>query len=178
MQRELTLAVCCLLVSGISLAADNQTRMLESVSAHIGEHTDQRAVTNSLYRQVRPHVQITNKKLKASSVNKRVRAYIAKKYTPVLLMNYSLLFQKMKSAYEHFSSCKKLQPFEFARDIKTALCTVHHRNNINVRYLINDHNQGWKETAEFVFHPAHHSLKLVAIDLKLKKGQKFHVEGL
>lgn len=181
MKTQLTLAICALLVAGASYATENQTRSgkaLERISAHIGAHTDERAVANSLYHQVRTHVLITHKHLKPAEINKRVRDYIAKKYAPVLLMRYSLVYNKMKTANRHFSDCAKLEPFAYSKDIEAAMCTVHDYGNTHVRYLVNEHRKGWEKTAEFVFQSNHDSLKLVAIRLNLDKGQKIRVAGL
>lgn len=181
MKIQLTIAICALLATGVSVASGDQARLgkeLDTISAHIGSHTDQHAVTDSLYRQMRPHVLITNKHLKAAEIDKRVHTYIAKKYSPVLLMNYSLLFSKMRTANKHFSSCDKLQPFEFAKNIKTALCTAQQHGKVQVNYLINDNNKGWEKASIFVFQPVDSTLKLVAIKLKLKKGQKIRVENI
>lgn len=182
MKTQLTLALCALLAWSTSYATEAlspRLKELESASARIGSHIDRRAVTNSLYRQMRPHVLITNKKLKASEIDKQVRTYIDKKYTPVLLMNYSLLFGRMKKAHDHFSSCSdKLQPFDFTKNTQIALCTANTKGNIHVRYMMNEHRQGWEKTSEFVFRHTKHGMTLVAILLNLKKGQKLHVDGI
>lgn len=181
MKTQVTLAICAMLVIGTGYAAENQasiSRQLESVSAHIGAHTDQNAVANSLYHQIRKHVKITRHDLKPAEIDKRVHSYIMKKYTPLLLLKYSQAFKKMQDAKRHFSDCKKPEPFNYSTGVEIAMCTVHSHGNIHVHYLINEHKQGWEKTSEFIFHPEHHSLRLIAIKLHLQKNQKVHVDGI
>lgn len=181
MKTQLTLMFCAVLLSGAGYAANDQVtlhKQLESVSAHIGNNTDERAVANSLYHQIRGHVQITRHDLKRTEVDKRIHDYIAKKYIPILLLKYSEVFEKMQEANRHFSDCHKLQPFTYSSTAKAAMCTVRSHAKLYVHYLVNENNKGWEKTSEFVFRPEHHSLRLVAIKLNLKKHQKVHVDGI
>jgi hypothetical protein len=181
MKTQLTLALCAMFVAGAGHAAENQSRLaneLERVSAHIGSHTDERAVAKSLYHQVRAHVKVTRHNLKPTEINQRVREYISKKYTPLLLLKYSEVSNKMKEANRHFSDCSKPEPFRYSEHVETAMCTVLHKGYIHVRYLVNEQQHGWEETSEFVFRHEHQTLKLIGIKLNLKNNQKVHVDGI
>lgn len=181
MRAQLTMALCAVFIAGTSFAAGKNAQLesqLESVSAHIGAHTDEHAVAVSLYRQIRGHVRITRHDLKPAEIDKRVHEYIVKKYTPILLLKYSQVFKKMKNANRHFSDCRKPEPFPYSKNFDTAMCTVQSHGNIHVRYLVNEHKKGWENTSEFVFHPEHNSLRLVAIKINLRKHQKVHVDGI
>jgi hypothetical protein len=153
-------------------------KQLETVSEHIGDHTNLHAVSDSLYQQMRPHILVRDKKLSRTQVDKKVRSYITKKFAPVLIMNYSLIHSKMKKANKHFSRCDQLQAFAFDDHTMMALCTTRSQGMLNVHYMIKASDNDWKTMSVFAFRKTQQKLTLVGILLDLKKEQKVRVAGL
>lgn len=153
-------------------------KQLDTVSEHIGDHTNLQAVSDSLYHQMRSHILVRDKKLSRTQVDNKVRSYISKKYAPILIMNYSLLHSKMKKENKHFSRCDKLQAFAFDDHTKMALCTTRAQGMLNVHYMIKSSGKAWKTMSVFAFSNRQHKLTLVGILLDLKKEQKVRVAGL
>lgn len=151
---------------------------LETISKSIGIHTDLFAVSDSLYRQVRPNVLINNKTLSPGEIDESVRAYIMKQFAPILVMHYSLQFSKMNKAGLHFGGCQALQALPFDEHTDMALCTSKTENSLDVRYLTRQGTQDWKTATVYKFSKRQHKLVLTAIQLNVKQGQKFRISDI
>jgi len=153
-------------------------KQLETISESIGKHTDIRALSDCLYRQLRPNVLIKNTSLSRSQIDSKVRTYIEKKYVPILVMNYSLQYSIMKKAGVHFDGCKSLHALPFNEHTDMALCTSKTQGNLAVHYMTRIDKQDWHTTSVYEFSNRQHDLILTAIQLNLKKGQKFRMYGI
>jgi len=156
----------------------NLIKQLETISESIGKHTDIHALSDSLYRQLRPNVLVNNKNLSRSQIDRKVRTYIEKKYVPILVMNYSLQYSKMKKAGVHFDGCKSLHALPFNEHTDMALCTSKTQKNLAVRYMTRHDREDWNTTSVYEFSNRQHDLILTAIHLNLKKDQKFRIYGI
>lgn len=177
-----TLSLCAttLVVSQASNAGTpiKMVKQLETISESIGNHTDMHALSDSLYRQLRPHVEVKNTKLKASQVDRKVRSYITKKFVPILVMNYSLQYSKMKKAGLHFGGCKTLHALRFDENTDMALCASKSLTSLDVHYMTREAKAHWKTTSIYEFQNEKNQLMLTGVHLSMKKDQKIRISGL
>ncbi len=163
------------------MAADNQLELisrLHNASENIEQFVNHKSVFESIYIQIRPRANITNTKLRSSQIDEKVRKYVAEKYAPALISNYSFLCSKLKTAKAKLSSCENLSPFSLNKDVLVALCVKQEKNSLRVQYMTNGYGQGWRTSAVFVFEIEKSSPQLSAIELQLKGGVKAYVEGI
>jgi hypothetical protein len=140
---------------------------------------DAQAISASLFSQMRPKVKVEKTALSASEIDAKTLSYIKEKYSPALISNYGLIFKKMKEAQMSFSTCEKLQGFDFGANVLAALCASKKGENIEVRYLTKlKAEKKWKESSVFTFKQKQDQMVLVAIDLLLKADQQVYVEGV
>ena len=136
------------------------------------------SIADSLYEQIRPRAKITNKELSSEEIDKRVKKYIAEKYAPALISNYSQLYSKLKTAKKDFSSCDNLEPIEPGKDVLASLCITQQNDSVLVQYMTNGFGRGWSKSVVFVFRRSRDSFVLSAIELQPKEGVKAYVEGI
>jgi len=97
--------------------------LLHEASKNIDKHSNYEKITESLYSQIRPRANITNKQLSEKQIDERVRKYIAKKYAPALVGNYSVIYSELQKRNKSFSSCDNIAPIEEKeKNILKALC--------------------------------------------------------
>lgn len=174
----ITLAVC----TTSSLASDSQLEekaALHKVSKNIEQYSNHELISNSLYEQIRPRANITNKELSPDQIDKRVRKYVSEKYAPALINNYSKIYSEMRKANKDFTSCEKLVPIKPDEDVLKSLCLKEQNNILKVQYMTNGYSQGWSKSAVFVFRYVKGTAKLVSIELQpVDEGVKAYVEGI
>jgi hypothetical protein len=165
----------------LSQAANEKAEViaqLHEASQSIDEHSNRERITESLYNQIRPRANVTNKQLSEKQVDEKVREYVAEKYAPALVGNYSTIYGELQSQKKSFSSCEDIAPIKEKEDILKALCLRELEGSIKVQYMTNGYGKGWSETAGFVFTSIAGKLQLVAIELYLKEGATAYVEGI
>jgi hypothetical protein len=172
-------AIALLTYSCVSLALDaDSIGKLYSVSDNIEKATNYKSVVESLYQQIRPRANITNKSLSQKQVDIKVRQYITDKYAPALVMNYQHIYSQLRGNGGEFSDCGNVTPIKSGEDVLKALCLSGNNGHIKVSYMTNGYSQGWKTSAIFVFNAVNNAFQLSAIELQLKDGVKAYVEGI
>jgi hypothetical protein len=152
--------------------------VLHKVSESINQHANNESIVESLYKQIRPRANITNTKLSEKQVDGIVRGYIAKKYAPALINNYSSIYSKLKDSKKDFSKCDNLNEFSMNENVLMALCIKQQSDSLRVHYMTNGYGKGWAISSIFVFAIKENLLTLSSIELQMKEGQKAYVEGL
>jgi hypothetical protein len=182
MRMKRLLAVFTLSLSFISAyASEGQSELineLHKASESINQHVNSEAIVESLYKQIRPRVNITKTKPSEKEIDDIVRGYIAKKYAPALINNYSLIYSKQKESKKDFSKCDRLNGFSMSENVLMALCIKRQSDSLQVNYMTNGYGNGWATSLIFVFAIKENLLTLNSIDLQMKEGQKAYVEGL
>lgn len=175
------LSLVMFLLLSILSCADVQNgieKKLHKASESIQSSSDYKLITASLFSQIRPRVNITKQALTAEEIDKKVRAYVSEKYTPVLIKNYSQIYLSMKQQDKDFTDCNSLSPINEDDDVLQALCYVAEGDGVKVKYMTNGYSKGWKTAAIFRFGKASGGYELIAIDIQLTDDQKVYVNGI
>lgn len=151
---------------------------LHKASQNIEKFSNYKLINESLYKQIRPRANITNHQLSKIQIDEKVRKYIALKYAPALVGNYSHLYALLHSSKKEFSNCNHITPINPNEDILKSLCFIKHKGSIKVQYMTNAYSKGWAKSAGFVFSTIEGKLQLIGIELHLKPGTKAYVEGI
>jgi len=179
--RKLAISIALLVVSATASAETvdpGLMKKLHSASIIIKQHTNDYAVIESIYKQVRPRANVTKTTLSVAEIDRIVRSYVSKKYAPALVTNYMQLYSQLKAAKADFAACDAPQPFNLTRDVLAALCVKAQGSAVRVEYRTNGYDRGWLTTAVYTFAAEGNVLKLNEIELLIKEGVKAHVEGL
>lgn len=172
-----TLAIC----SASLFASNTQSKLraeFHRAAENINQFSNLELINNSLYEQIRPRANVTNRELTSEQINQLVRKYISEKYAPALIKSYSHIYSKLKGAKKDFSSCEKLEPIKHDEEILSSLCLEEQNDTYKVQYLTNGYSQGWKKTAVYIFNYTGGAFELVSIELQLNEGTKAYVEGI
>ncbi|MDO6568169.1 hypothetical protein Q4561_13940 [Alteromonas sp. 1_MG-2023] len=168
-----------LLYSGASLAIDDNTiTKLYDSSENIDNTINRESVVESLYQQIRPRANITNKSLSQKQVDSKVRLYISDKYLPALVMNYQQIYFQLRASEGQFTSCDNATPINYDDDILKMLCLNENDSHMEVVYMTNGYSQGWKTSATYGFTIDNDEYELTFINLYLKEGVSAYVEGI
>ena len=154
------------------------TRRLHKASERISKYANNESIVESLYNQMRPRANITIATLNEKQIDDIVRGYIAKKYAPVLINNYSQIYAKLLDSKKDFSKCDNLNQFSMNANVLMALCIKQQSDSLRVQYMTNGYEKGWSISSIFIFAINENSLILSSIELQMKDGQKVYVEGL
>ena len=171
----LILLIC---VSCETQSSDKVIEKIHEASRSIKASANYNAITESLFKQIRPRADIKNKDLTSEEVDKRVRKYISEKYTPVLIKNYEQIYSTLQEEKKDFSDCKAPAPIKPNEDILTSLCINVDTSFVEIKYLTNPYSQGWKPTSIFKFVKANGEYELSSIDIQLSGDQKAYVKGI
>lgn len=164
-----------------SCTSDPQSELkgaLHKVSENIAEFANHELIVDSLYSQMRPRANITNKSLSSDQVDKKVRTYVSEQYAPVLIKNYSQIYSELKKADKDFSSCEKLVAINPDKNFLSSLCLKEEGNLIEVQYMTKVPSKGWSKAIVFGFEYVKGVLQLVSIELQMVEGAKVHIEGI
>jgi len=173
--------IILILCASASLASDVQSHIknkLHKASENIERFSNHELINDSLYEQIRTRANITNKKLSANQIDKKVRKYVSEKYAPALVKNYELVYSELRAAKKDFSTCKNVTPIKSGEDVLKALCLKEENKTIKVQYMTNGYSQGWSKAAVFVFSDIKGVFQLISIELQFKEGTKAYVEGI
>jgi len=179
--RKLAISIALLVVSATASAETvdpGLIKKLHSASISIKQHTNDYAVIESIYKQVRPRANVTKTTLSVAEIDRIVRSYVSEKYAPALVTNYMQLYSQLKAAKADFAACDALLPFNLTKDVLAALCVKAQGSTVRIEYRTNSYDRGWSTAAVYVFAAEGNVLKLNEIDLLLKGGAKAYVEGL
>lgn len=181
-------SVICMLMSTMfmllsfnSYGADSLAKIahkIEKASENIESNINKESVTDSLFKQIRPRAFITNNKLSAAQIDKKVYEYVEQKYTPVLIANYVKLFSVLKIAKQKLSDCKAPASLNMNEDVLISLCISIRNEKVEVKYMTNSHSQGWKEIAIYEFSMEDDNYELSSVDIVLTDGQMAHIDGI
>jgi len=153
---------------------------LHPASKDIVKQMDKKAVIESVYRQLRWRTTTKDSRLSTAQIDKKVRQYVADKYVPSLLGNYSLVYQKLVAANKEFSGCDNPDAVSLSVDVKVVLCLLEQeeKDTIRVQYMTSGYGRGWTKSTVYVFRMKGNALRLSDIELQLKEGHEVYVEKL
>lgn len=151
---------------------------IHNASKDIKQSANHDSIAESIYKQIRPRVNITNTVLGAAETDRIVRSYVYEKCAPALINNYAQLYSQLKAAKKDLTTCEDLNPFNLTKDVLAALCVKTQAAFVRVQYLINSYGRGWSTSTIYVFSAEGSALRLSSIELQLKEGAKAYVEGL
>ena len=157
---------------------DSVSMVVYKASENISSNVDVESITDSLFQQFRPNVQINKMYLSESEIDDAVRKYTQENYTPILIKNYSQIFTKLKGSRANFQSCEILTPIDTNSDVLESLCLVEEGKEAIVNYMTNGYGQGWSLTSSFTFTLYKKNATLTSIDINMESGVKVSVEGI
>jgi len=128
---------------------DSVSMVVYKASENISSNVDVESITDSLFQQFRPNVQINKMYLSESEIDDAVR-----KYTQVLT------------------------PIDTNSDVLESLCLVEEGKEAIVNYMTNGYGQGWSLTSSFTFTLYKKNATLTSIDINMESGVKVSVEGI
>ncbi len=123
---------------------------IHQASASVQTSANYNAITDSLYKQIRPRADVTNESLSSEVIeDDKVRNYIAEKYTPMLLKNYEQINASLRMANKYFGDCHKPEAIKTGGDVQSSLCMNTENYLIEIRYMNNAYGQEWKIASVF-----------------------------
>jgi len=179
--KKLFVGLALLLVGAVASAGVIESGLmskLHNASKDIKQHTNHGSVVESIYKQIRSRVNVTNTTLNVAEIDRIVRSYVSEKYAPALITNYAQLYSQLKAAKTDFSTCDALHPFNLTNDVLAALCVKTEGPTVRVEYRTNSYGRGWSTATIYAFTTEGDALRLNEIELFLKEGTKAYVEGL
>jgi len=146
----------------------------ENLSANI----DNNAITASLFAQFRPRVVINDLSLSEAEIDKAVKEYISKNYTPVLIENYSQIFTELKKYKKDFSNCKEIVPLDDKSETLKSLCIIKNENEATINYMTKGSSKGWQKNAAYTFLIKANVATLSSIDVNMHNDTKVNINGI
>ena len=103
MRNKISIVFILLLISN-PMYALSETAVLERIESasnkllktpHLlsSKYIDKKFIVDSIYKSFRPYIKITNKNLSKEEIDKRTRKYIENSYFPVLVKNYTQIYE-------------------------------------------------------------------------------------
>lgn len=137
------------------------------------------SITEHLYARARPHVRPSDPQMPREEVDRITRDYLREKYVRVLLDNYVLLYQRMRSGGAEFAPCGKPLYFRVSTGFRATLClAAAHKSGAEIKYITDASAGEPKHAATFVFARVGGEFQMTKIELALPGDTQFRIEGL